>query len=856
MQPQAQVHPPQLATNGALRILLSFPLVAALIMPATAVGQQTFSQTQEEQVERMLKTLTLEQKIDLIGGVSIWYTHAEPSIGLSPIRMSDGPAGLRSGIPAIAYPAPIALAATWDAPLAQRMGASLGRDARARGVDLLLGPGVNIARAPMGGRNFEYMGEDPWLASRIAVAYIQGVQSQGVGATVKHFMMNNQEFNRHNASSDADARTRREIYLPAFEAAVKEAHVAAIMDSYNLVDGIHSTQNGWMNLDLAKREWGFDGIIVSDWDSVYDGVEAARNGLDLEMPFAHFMSRDTLLPALRSGSLSEQLIDDKVRRILRFALRFHTSDRGEDDSLSLFSEDSDTVALDVAKESIVLLKNDGKILPLPLNKTCTLAIIGPNASPAVMGGGGSAIVTTHKSVSILEGVADYVSAHAMAIPGCEHRVLYDDGWPTNYDVFSQTTFDGGLQQEIFSTRDWSGAVNSSVRDHLNEDRIVTARAGSIRWSGTFTASKTGHYFIIVHDGRVADRHAIYVNGQPLTTRSTDLHGELYYLPLPQPLQKGESIKLRMDYLPNDTQVYPGLGVLHEDDILSKRARAISGRADSVLIAVGFDRSTEHEGMDRTFDLPPLQDAMIRNITALNPRTIVTLNAGGNVDMRSWIDHIPALLHIWYPGEEGGKAVAEVLFGEQNPEGHLPVSFEYKWEDNPTFQSYYPQGNSNPATPHIRYTEGVFLGYRYYASPLVNTRHTTPRFPFGFGLSYTTFEFSQLSLSASSLKIGEPLTVHLTVKNTGKVEGAMVAQIYVGEQSPAVPRPAYELKAFEKVRLKPGESTTVSFTLDHRSFSFWSEAKNSWVIDPAHFRIYAGDSSEHLPLKQEVSVLAP
>ena len=841
------------ALSLAMIFTAQFLLVSLIAAPAAiAFGQRT-SPAQEQQIEQMLAGLTLEQKIDLIGGVSTWYTHAEPSIGLTSIRMSDGPAGLRSGLPAIAYPAPIALAASWDPALAERMGTALGHDARSRGVDLLLGPGVNIARAPMGGRNFEYMGEDPWLASRIAVAYINGVQSQGVGATVKHFMMNNQEFNRHNASSDADERTKREIYLPAFEAAVKEAHVAAMMDSYNLVDGVHSTQNGWMNVTLARKEWGFDGVIISDWVSVYDGVEAARNGLDLEMPFANYMSRETLLPAIRNGSLSEQLIDDKVRRILRFSLRFKTSTRQEDDTSSLFSETSDQVALDVARKSIVLLKNDHATLPLNVEKICTLAVIGPNASPAVMGGGGSAIVTTHKSVSLLEGVADYVAAHTQATADCKHTVLYDDGWPANYDVFSQTSFTGGLQQQIFTNRDWSGTASTTQRDHLNEDRIVTPKTGSIRWSGRFTAPRPGRYFVIVHDGRAADKHSIFVDGKAIPTNNTDLHGELYYLPIPHPLRQGEAVDICMDYLPNDSEVYPGLGILQEDDILSTRARSLAAHADAVVFAAGFDKNTEHEGRDRTFELPPLQDTMIRNIASVNHKVIVTLNSGGNVDMRSWLDRVPALLHLWYPGEEGGKAIAEVLFGQQNPEGRLPVSFEQKWEDNPTFHSYYPQDVANPQMPHIRYTEGIFLGYRYYDSPAVNTQHVTPRFPFGFGLSYTTFEFSNLSLSASSLKAGDPLTVTLTVKNTGTVTGATVAQIYVGEHSPTIPRPAYELKAFQKIELAPGESRTVALTLDRRSFAFWSPQSKDWQVDPARFTIFAGDSSEHLPLAQDVTL---
>ncbi len=836
------------------RILRPTAILCLCITAITAFGAPLATdKDRERQIDQMLAKLTLEEKIDLIGGVSTWFTHAEPAIGIAPIRMSDGPAGLRSGIPAIAYPAPIALAASWDTDLATQMGSALGRDARVRGVDLLLGPGVNIARAPMGGRNFEYMGEDPWLASRIAVAYIRGVQSQGVGATVKHFMMNNQEFNRHDASSDADERTKREIYLPAFEAAVKEAHVATIMDSYNLVDGVHSTQNGWMNNDLAKKDWGFEGIIMSDWNSVYDGVAAAKNGLDLEMPFAHFMSRETLLPVVRSGAVSEEMINDKVRRILRFNLRYGVSVRAEDDTDSLLSEESDKTARQVALESIVLLKNSGSLLPLDLARTCTLAIIGPNASPAVMGGGGSAIVDTYKSVSILQGVADFAASQTSPSQGCSHRVLYDSGWPTNHDVFSQSLFVGGLKQEIFSSRNFSGLMRATVRDQLDEDRIVTTATDSIRWSGQFTAPKDGKYFVIVHDGRAADHHSIFLDGQLLATQSRDLHGELYYLAMPRPLRKGQSVEIRMDYLPANAEVFPGLGVMSEDDILSKRARSIAAHADAVVVAVGFDKATEHEGADRTFELPPLQDVMIRNVAALNAKTIVTLNAGGNVDMRSWIDQVPALLHLWFPGEEGGAALAEILFGRHNPEGHLPVSFEYRWEDNPTFHSYYPQDTPDPKMPRIRYTEGVFLGYRYYSSPTVNTGNVAPRFPFGYGLSYTTFRIGDLALSKSRLKAGEPLTVSLTVQNTGTVEGAAVPQIYVGEPGAQTPRPAIELKEFQKVRLKPGERRSITFTLDSRSFAYWSEAEKNWHVDTGLFTISAGESSGNLSAQQDVTL---
>lgn len=832
-------------------LALSLILVTSPLLLVSSKAQEPPNAARERQIDAMMARLTLEQKIELLGGVSTWYTHPEPSIGLTSMRMSDGPAGLRSGIPAIAYPAPAALTASWDPDLAREMGASLGRDARIRGVDTLLGPGVNIYRAPMDGRNFEFMGEDPWLASRIVVGYIEGVQSQGVSATIKHFALNNQEYDRHNASSDADERTLREIYLPAFEYAVTEAHVGAIMDSYNLVNGVHSTQNSWLNNTVAKHDWGFDGIIMSDWDSVYDGVAAANGGLDLEMPFSHYMSPEVLLPAVKNGAVSTTTIDDKVRRLFRLMLRFHMIGRSPDDSASLFSERSDAVALKVALEGTVLLKNDGHLLPLDARRVCTLAVVGPTASPAVVGGGGSAVVDTYKSVSILQGVSDFVRA-LPDTPGCQHRVLYDSGWPARYDVFHNTHFDSGLKQQIFDARDWTGKSNDSGRPDLNEDRIVTPSNGSIRWTGSFTPQRGGTYFVVVHDGRPADRHVVFADRQRLPD-VTISPNELYYIPLPRTLHAGETVHLQFDYLPHDKQVYPGFGIINEEDVLSERARRIAAQADAVLISAGFDKTSEHEGMDRTFDLPPLQDTMIRNIAALNPHTVLALTAGGDVDMNRWIDHVPALLFLFYPGEEGGTAVADILFGSHNPEGKLPDSFEKHWEDNPTFHSYYPQDKSNPNEPHVHYTEGVFLGYRYYVTPAVDTSGVQARFPFGFGLSYTTFAFSGLQLNRNVIHPNDRITVSVTVRNTGHLAGAEVVQIYVGEDNAKVPRPRYELKGFAKVNLEPGESREVTIPLNLRSFAYWSDKEHGWHVDPGTFTIYAGDSSADLPLHTSLTI---
>jgi len=376
----------------------------------------------EARADAMLKQLSLEEKIDLIGGVDDFYIRGIKHIGLPALKMADGPFGVRNYGPSTTFGG-LGLAATWDRELAERMGAVIGQDARARGVHFMLGPGVNISRSPLCGRNFEYYGEDPFLASRTAVAYIQGMQSQGVSATIKHFMGNNQEFLRHDADSIIDERTMREIYLPTFEAAVKEGHVGAIMDSYNLINGEHATQNGRLNNEIAKKEWGFEGIVMSDWDATYDGVAAANGGLDLEMPAGKFMNRATLLPAVKAGKVSEATIDDKVRRILRTAIRFGWLDREQTDlSVPLYNEKGGQVALEAARSGMVLLKNDSNLLPFDKTQIKTIAVIGPDAYPAPVVGGGSAGVRPFGAVSYLEGIADYLGSGA--------TVYYDRGIPS------------------------------------------------------------------------------------------------------------------------------------------------------------------------------------------------------------------------------------------------------------------------------------------------------------------------------------------------------------------------------------------------------------------------------------------
>ena len=794
----------------------------------------------ETRAEKMLKQLTLEEKIDLIGGVDDFYIREIPHIGLPRLKMADGPFGVRNYGPATTFGG-IGLAATWDTDLIARMGAVVGQDARARGVHFMLGPGVNIYRAPMCGRNFEYFGEDPYLASRTAVAYIKGMQSQGVSATIKHFMGNNQEYMRHDIDSVIDERTMREIYLPAFEAAVKEAHVGAIMDSYNLTNGTHMSQNGPLNNGVAKKEWGFDGIVMSDWDSTYDGVAAANGGLDLEMPSGKFMNRAALLPAVKSGQISEATIDDKVRRILRTAIRFGWLDREQDDpSISLLNQKGDETALEAARSGMVLLKNAGNLLPLDKTKVKSIAVIGPDAHPAQVVAGGSAGVQPFTATSYLEGLAKYLGNTA--------TVYYDRGIASLDDMADTTTFNvdeagkqKGLSGEFFNNPMLSGEpVVRRVDEHIHADRSlgdnINQNEVSARWTGYFTPASPGEHLIYAQGPGEEGGYRLYLDGNLIIDNWESAKARVSQLRLP--LAAGPH-KIRFEYFVHYSWGGPRvkLGIVRPEMVVSARAKTLASKSDAVLLAVGFDPESEGEGGDRMFQLPPGQDELINEIAGKNKNSTVVVTSGGAVDMSAWVDHVPAIFEGWYAGQEGGTALAQLLFGEYSPSGKLPISFERRWEDNAVHDTYYPKSGKT-----VDYSEGVFLGYRH-----LDASGIKPLFPFGYGLSYTSFAYKNLSITPARTSGDEPVTVSLDVTNTGTRTGNEVVEVYVGELHPKIPRPPKELKAFSKLQLGPGESRRISLALDRRAFSYYDPDKHGWTMDPADFNIYVGHSSAQIEL---------
>jgi beta-glucosidase len=801
----------------------------------------------EAQVDSLLKQLTLEEKIDLVGGVDEFYIRAIPHIGLSRLKMADGPVGVRNYGPSTVFGG-ISLAATWDPELTRRIGAMIGRDARARGVHFMLGPGVNIYRAPLCGRNFEYFGEDPFLAARTAVAYIEGMQDQGVSATIKHYMGNNQEYDRRNIDSVIDERTMREIYLPVFEAAVKEARVGAIMDSYNLTNGRRMTENGYLNTQVAKQEWGFAGIIMSDWGSTYDGVAAANGGLDLEMPSGKFMNRATLLPAVEAGKVSQATIDDKVRRILRTAIQFGWLDRDQTDlSIPLLNREGRQLTQEAARASMVLLKNDGRLLPLDKGSVKSIAVIGPDAYPAHPGGGGSAEAKPFTAVSYLEGIANYVGNRA--------EVYYERGIPTLEEMAKQTEFrteatggQSGLKAEFFPNPDLGGSpAMTRIDEHVHFEPARGADGAeanvSARWTGYFTPNISGNYLVFVQGPGENGGYRLYVDKKLVFDNWKRWYA--FVSKAAMTLAAGPH-QVELDYYAKNGwgKTTLNLGIVRPETLVSMSAKSLAARCDAVVVAVGFDAETEGESSDRSFDLPPGQDELVNEIAAISKKTIIIMTSGGSVDMTGWIDRVPALFESWYSGEEGGTALAQLLFGDFNPSGRLPISFERRWEDNPVHDTYYPKN----AEKKVRYSEGVFLGYRHF-----DKSGTKPQFPFGYGLSYSKFEYKNLTVSPAKVSGEQLATVGFDLSNVGSRAGADVAEIYVGDRHAPVPRPLKELKRFTKVDLKPGETRHVEVSLNRRAFCYYDVNSHQWTVAPGEFDLYVGRSAAEIELTGKVSV---
>jgi len=835
------------------RIAVLF-VVAILILLTQAVFSQEYKNpkaTVDARVRDLLGRMSLEEKIDQLSGTGDlgFDTRENTRLGIPAFRMSDGPLGVR-WYKSTSFPCGAAIAATWDTSLVARFGDALAEETHAHGRDFLLGPCVNIHRFPAGGRNFESYGEDPWLSSRIAVSYIKALQSHDVIASVKHYALNNQEWQRTEINVLADERTMREIYLPAFEAAVNEAGVYTVMSAYNKVNGWWCSENKVLLTDILKNDWGFKGLVVSDWGSTHSTVNAANNGLDLEMPLGDVFSLKNLKQAVQEGKVSEATINDKVSRILWVKFMAGLFDRTfVSDTTVLTADAHKKLALAIAKESIVLLKNDGNILPLNQNKLKKIALIGPNAAVARVGGGGSSHVNPVYRISPLEGIQKLLGNSVEIIFSQGDELQSTPILPVHEQFLQPPDLKGnGLKAEFFNNTRLEGQPALTRLDSIlyfnweddPPDEGIGKDNYSVRWSGFITPTLTRTYtFYAASDDGVR----VFIDGKNLIENWSD-HGATVDSAKID-LVAGKSYSIRVEYYENGGNAVLILGWdlparKIQNDMIAKAVEAARS-ADAAIVFAGTSDAFESEGYDRVggLNLPGNQDELIKAVTAANPRTIVVLNTGTPVITKSWLSKVPVLLEAFFPGQEGGNAIAEILFGKYNPSAKLPFSFISGYDQTPAYKNYMDKSLKAP------YAEGIFVGYRY-----LEKNKLVPTFPFGFGLSYTSFFYSGLHVDK---EINDTYKVTVKVKNTGKVAGAEVVQLYVADDHSHLPRPVKELKGFARVTLEPGQEKEVTMHLNSRSFAYYDVTGKKWKVEPGNFEIMAGSSSADIRIKTKLQV---
>ncbi len=794
----------------------------------------------EAQVERLLAAMTLEEKCSFVYGETPMSLRAIPRLGIPALLLADGPLGLRWD-QATAFPAAIALAASWDVELAARFGTAIGREWRNKGRHMWLGPGMNILRVPQNGRNFEYYSEDPWLASRMAAASVRAAQAEGIIATPKHYAANNQEYERYSIDIRVAERALREIYLQPFRAAVTEGGAWSVMAAYNRVNGAHCTENAWLLQQVLKGEWGFQGFVVSDWGASHSTVGTANRGLDLEMdganPVGVWWGQGKLLAAVRSGQVAEAAVDDKVRRILRAMLSSGVL-RNPQPAPNLQMTEHWALAREIAQEGSVLLKNEGGLLPLDPNTSQTIALIGPNLAVARTGGGGSSQVTPYRAVSPQEGIRQAVGPDVtlLEVSGAYLGGNTIPAVDPSYLWHSTASLQGRIRGEYFNNMYLQG-VPALVRHDSSLDfnwgagspqpGVINADRFSVRWTGRLRVPVTGNYLL----GTVSDDGVrVYLDGSLIIDNWTDHPAQLNQTE--RRLEADRFYNLEIRYYENGGDAVLRFGCLGND--LLEAALSAASAADTAVLFVGLSAELEGEGFDRpSIDLPPPQVELIQQVAAVNPRTAVVVIAGSQVGLETWIDRVPAVLYAWYPGQEGGHAIADILFGRVDPGGRLPMTFVRRWEDHPASR-LYPGGD---------YADGIYVGYRYF-----DTFGVEPLFPFGHGLSYTAFSYGGLDIDASGWEGEGRVKVALEVKNVGGRPGSEVVQLYVRDPECTVERPAKELKRFAKVRLAPGESRRVEFELDRDALAFWDPALAAWHVEPGRFEVLIGASSRDIRLE--------
>jgi len=719
----------------ALRIALSLSVVSVITANHSTYGQSAKDDVIiYQKIDALLKQMSLEEKVGMLHANSSFTSAGVKRLNIPELVTSDGPHGVRMehgrdwrtdndhvNDSATYLPVGFCLASTWNPQLGYAYGVVLGSEANARGKDIILGPGINIIRTPLNGRNFEYQSEDPYLVSKMAVGYIKGVQDQGVAACVKHFVANNQEIERGRINVLMSERALREIYLPGFKAAVKEGGVYSVMGAYNKFRGQFCTHNDYLVNKILKKEFGFKGVLMSDWGAVHNTMEATWNGTDLEMgtffsndEYHKFFLSDTVITLTKKGLVNEKLIDEKVRRILYVMYKTHKFDKRPAGSLA--TKQHFETARKVAEEGIILLKNENNILPLNKAAVKSIAVIGVNAARLQSEGGGSSQVRTKYEITPLDGIKK-ISGNAINIT-----------YSTGYEIVKN----GGANRAL---------IDSAVKAAKNADV------------------------------------AIVVGGWT--------HGYNKY--------------------------------------------------------AWTDNAYDAEGTDKPdMNMPFGQDELINAVIRANPKTVVVLMGGGPIDVSKWIGNAPAVIQAWYAGSEGGNALAGILFGEVNPSGKLPITFPKHLNESPA----HAVGEYPGDTVTVHYNDDIFVGYRYF-----DTYKVEPQFAFGHGLSYTSFSYSGMNVTAGS----QSATVTLTITNTGKKAGAEIVQVYVKDDVSTLKRPEKELKGFQKVFLKPGESKRITINLDKEAFQYYNDIVNQWVFEPGTFTIMAASSSRDIRAVKQIEL---
>ncbi|MGI8840726.1 MAG: glycoside hydrolase family 3 C-terminal domain-containing protein, partial [Caulobacteraceae bacterium] len=811
----------------------------------------------EERVDDLFRRLTLEEKVALMAGAAAFTLEGVPRLGVPGIRVTDGPTGVRSheGEAATVFPVGVAIAATWNPGLVREVAAAIAREALALNDQVVLAPTINIVRTPLWGRNFETYSEDPFLAGTLGAAFIAGLQGEGVGASLKHYAVNNQEENRITVSAQVDERTLREIYLAGFEMAVKAARPWTVMAAYNKVNGTYASEHFHLLTDILKGEWGWDGVVVSDWGAVHSTAPAANAGLDLEMPGPPRWFGEKLLAAARAGEVPPARIDDAARRMARLILRTGVLDGKAAPPGELRSVRHRKIAARAAEEAAVLLKNDGDLLPLDAGAIRALAVVGPNAAARRIQGGGSSQVRAGRQTSILAAIETLLAGR------CE--VLHAEGGDNEpvpaaarRELFSPDEGRGeaGLLCEYFAEPGFAGAPYKSRAERQIGKRLPTGplrgageTLGAVRWRGWLWPVRDGRHEIAVRGPGVArvilDGVVLIDEATPGVADRMDIVGATASRKTAAvTLTAGKGYPIAIEYVrPADhaalmvEQVAVGL---RQPTGSVEEAAALAARADAAVVVVGAASTSEAEGYDRQgLDLPGDQNALVEAVLAANPRTVVVV-VGGAPYAPPWIDHAPAVLTPWLGGEEGPDAVARILFGDAEPSGRLPVTFPRRLEDTPA-HPFYPGGEE------AHYGEGLFVGYRHF-----DRGPEPPLFPFGFGLTYTRFSYADLQ-APEEVRAGDPVEVSFTIANTGRRPGKETAQLYVRPRGPSVERPVKELKGFAKVALAPGESTRVRLTLDARAFSFWDPARHAWIAEPGAYDLLIGPSAADIELQATV-----